>query len=153
MHAKQERRLYLKKIDKENWSAAIQLSVHEAQRNYIATNLYSIAEVQFLDDFYVRGIYLDKDMIGFAMFGIDSDDGAYWIYRFMIDKDYQGKGYGVNGIKLVIEEIRHMKDASHTYIMIGYHPENNGARQAYRKVGFIEREVAPWGEQLAYFRL
>lgn len=29
------------------------------------------------------------------MFGIDSDDNNFWIYRLMIDKEYQGKGLGI----------------------------------------------------------
>lgn len=61
------------------------------QQTLIASNLYSIAEVQFLDDFYAKGIYLDETMIGFTMFGIDSDDNNYWIYRLMIDKNFKGK--------------------------------------------------------------
>ena len=30
-------------------------------------------------------------MIGFTMFGIDPDDKNYWIYRLMIDEEFQGK--------------------------------------------------------------
>ncbi len=44
------------------------------QQTFIASNLYSIAEVQFLDNFYAKGIYFDEKMIGFTMFGIDPDD-------------------------------------------------------------------------------
>ncbi|RKI20645.1 GNAT family N-acetyltransferase, partial [Bacillus thuringiensis] len=64
-------KIYLKAIDKSNWEEAITLSVTEEQQTFIASNLYSIAEVQFLDNFYANGIYLDEKMIGFTMFGID----------------------------------------------------------------------------------
>ncbi|MGQ0514953.1 GNAT family N-acetyltransferase, partial [Bacillus sp. D-CC] len=100
------RKIYLKAIDKSNWKEAIRLSVKKEQQTFIASNLYSIAEVQFLDNFYAKGIYLDKKMIGFTMFGIDSDDNNYWIYRLMIDKKFQGKGIGKQAIHLVIDEIR-----------------------------------------------
>lgn len=85
------KKIYLKPIDKNNWEEAIRLSVKKEQQTLIASNLYSIAEVQFLDDFYAKGIYLDETMIGFTMFGIDSDDNNYWIYRLMIDKNFKGK--------------------------------------------------------------
>jgi RimJ/RimL family protein N-acetyltransferase len=48
-------------------------------------------------------------MIGFTFYGIDEDDHDYWIYLMMIDQKYQGKGYGKQAIKLVIEDIRKMK--------------------------------------------
>ncbi|HHP1041549.1 TPA: GNAT family N-acetyltransferase, partial [Bacillus thuringiensis] len=71
------KKIYLQPIDKSNWEEAISLSVKEEQQTLIASNLYSIAEVQFLDNFYANGIYLDGKMIGFTMFGIDPDDNNY----------------------------------------------------------------------------
>jgi diamine N-acetyltransferase len=73
--------LSLRPIDKQNWETAIELSVKEEQKAFVASNLYSIAEVQFLEDFFVKGVYLDDKMIGFTMYGIDPDDHNYWIYR------------------------------------------------------------------------
>ncbi|ENQ3079117.1 GNAT family N-acetyltransferase [Bacillus sp. WLY-B-L8] len=145
--------LSLKTIDKSNWEDAIQLSVNQEQQPFIASNLYSIAEVQFLDNFYAKGIYLDNEMVGFTMFGIDPDDHNYWIYRLMIDKGFQGRGIGIHAIKLVIEEIRRMNDTNIPLIMIGYHPENLAAKFAYQKAGFIETELSSWGERLAKFCL
>ena len=147
------KKLYLKAIDKNNWEEAIRLSVKEEQQTFIASNLYSIAEVQFLDNFYAKGIYLDEKMIGFTMFGIDSDDNNYWIYRLMIDKKFQGKGIGKQAIHLVIDEIRRNNNANISIIMIGYAPENLTAKFVYKKAGFIETELSFWGEQLAKYSL
>lgn len=145
--------LSLKPIDKNNWVEAIKLSVKDEQQSFIASNLYSIAEVQFLENFYTKAIYLDNKIIGFTMFGIDSDDGNYWIYRLMIDKGFQGKGIGLQSIHLVIEEIRRNNNANISLIMIGYHPENFTAKFVYEKAGFIETELSSWGEQLAKYTL
>ncbi|UOB81823.1 GNAT family N-acetyltransferase (plasmid) [Bacillus sp. ZJS3] len=145
--------IYLQPIDKSNWEEAIRLSVKEEQQTLIASNLYSIAEVQFLDNFYAKGIYLDEKMIGFTMFGIDSDDNNYWIYRLMIDKKFQGKGIGKQAIHLVIDEIRRNNNANISIIMIGYAPENLTAKFVYKKAGFIEIELSSWGEQLAKYSL
>ncbi|GAA0343082.1 GNAT family N-acetyltransferase [Bacillus carboniphilus] len=141
----------LRKIDLTNWEDAISLKVHTEQQSFIASNLYSIAEVQFLKNFQAMGVYHNEEMIGFAMFGIDPDDGNYWIYRLMIDERFQGKGYGSEAVNCVIETIRQLKDEGHDRIMIGYHPENDGAKFAYKKAGFVETEIAPWGEQLAVY--
>ncbi|MGH1276864.1 GNAT family N-acetyltransferase [Bacillus cereus] len=146
-------KIYLKAIDKNNWEEAIKLSVKEEQQTFIASNLYSIAEVQFLDNFYTKGIYLEEKMIGFTMFGIDPEDNNYWIYRLMIDENFQGKGIGKQAIYLVIDEIRRNNNANISRIMIGYAPENLTAKFAYKKAGFIETELSSWGEQLAKYSL
>lgn len=143
----------LKSINKNNWEEAIKLSVKKEQEAFITSNLYSIAEVQFLDSFYAKGIYLDSHMVGFTMFGIDRDDHNYWIYRLMIDEKFQGKGIGLQAVKLVIEEIRQSNKSNIPHIMIGYHPENLFAKNVYKKAGFVETKLSSWGEQLARFSL
>ncbi|MDA1785013.1 GNAT family N-acetyltransferase [Bacillus cereus] len=147
------KKIHLKSINKSNWEEAIRLSVKAEQRKFIASNLYSIAEVQFLDNFYAKGIYVGNKMIGFTMFGIDPDDNNYWIYRLMIDEKFQGKGIGKQAIYLVIEEVRQNNNTNIPLIMIGYHPENLTAKLVYKKAGFIETELSSWGEQLAKYSL
>ncbi|ESU33133.1 hypothetical protein G3A_07595 [Bacillus sp. 17376] len=121
--------------------------------NFVASNLYSISEVQFLDQFTASGIYAADQMVGFAMYGIDPDDNNYWIYRLMIDELHQGKGYGTAAVKLVVEEINRMNTNGIPMIMIGYNQENEGVRATYTRAGFVETEIAPWGEQLAAYTL
>ncbi|EJQ21000.1 GNAT family N-acetyltransferase [Bacillus cereus] len=147
------KKIHLKSINKSNWEEAIRLSVKAEQRTFIASNLYSIAEVQFLDNFYAKGIYVGNKMIGFTMFGIDPGDNNYWIYRLMIDEKFQGKGIGKQAIYLIIEEVRQNNNTNIPLIMIGYHPENLTAKLVYKKAGFIETELSSWGEQLAKYSL
>lgn len=144
-------KITIRPISKENWHDAIQLKVNKEQEEFIASNLFSIAEVQFLENFKAMGVYLDNDMIGFALFGIDSDDGNFWIYRLMVDQKYQGRGFGYHAVLNVIHEIKQQNHSQIPCIMIGYQPSNEGARNTYRKAGFIETEMAPWGEQLARY--
>ena len=143
----------LKPITKENWEEAIDLTVKEEQKHFIVSNLYSIAEVQFLENFKASGIHFEGKMAGFAMYGIDPEDNNFWIYRLMVDQAYQGKGIGATAANLIVEEIKKNNSTGIPFIMIGYHPENQGARYTYKKTGFVETEVAPWGEQLASFNL
>jgi diamine N-acetyltransferase len=143
----------LQPITKENWEDAIELKVQKDQEKFMASNLYSIAEVQFLENFQAMGIYVDEKMVGFTLFGIDPDDGNYWIYRLMIDQHSQEKGYGKKAVSAVINQIKQENTDQIPCIMIGYHPDNEAARQTYKRAGFIETEKAPWGEQLAKFAL
>ncbi|SMF79531.1 diamine N-acetyltransferase [Paenibacillus uliginis N3/975] len=140
----------LRKIDRSNWEECIHLRVREEQERFMASNLYSIAEVQFLPGFMTRAIILDDKVIGFLMYGIDPDDQNYWIYRFMIDDQFQGKGYGRAAMNLLIQQIE-AADNRTEVIMIGYNSDNEGARRLYKSVGFEEIGLAPWGEELARY--
>jgi len=140
----------LKIIDQNNWEECINLKLKQEQQGFIASNLYSIAESKFLPYMDIKSIYFKEKLIGFAMYGIDSDDHNYWIYRFMIDERFQGQGYGKYAMKLIIEDIRSRNDCTDV-IWLGYQPENELARRLYASVGFEEVGMAPWGEMLAKY--
>jgi diamine N-acetyltransferase len=138
-------------VKKSNWEECIQLKVRKDQEGNIASNLYSIAEAQFLNGFICNAIYLDEAMIGFVMYGIDPDDINYWIYRFMIDEKYQNNGYGKKAMQLVVEEINKQEHKTDK-LLLGYNPSNEAARRLYRAVGFVETGIAPWGEMIAQYK-
>ncbi|CAM3348120.1 GNAT family N-acetyltransferase [Brevibacillus invocatus] len=136
--------LLLKEITSENWEECIQLQPSEDQEHFIASNLYSLAQSKFLPNFETLAVYKDQAMVGFVMFGIDPVDSQYWIYRLMIDSNHQGKGYGIETMKQVIDRIREKPDT--TNIMVAYHPENEAAASLYEKLGFKVVGKASWGE-------
>ena len=136
--------LTLKEVTSENWEECIELQPNEDQKQFIASNLYSLAQSKFLPTFETLAVYKDQIMVGFVMFGIDPDDSQYWVYRLMIDSSHQGNGYGFETMKQVIERIKAKPDA--TDIMVAYHPENKAAAALYEKLGFEVLGKAPWGE-------
>jgi GNAT superfamily N-acetyltransferase len=146
-------KITLREITAENWQKAIQLKVSENQQNFVASNLYSLAQVQFLPEFKAMGVYVEEEMVGFTMYGIDADDGNYWIYRLMIDEKSQGKGFGKAALNEVVEDIRNTNSTGIPYVVLGFEPKNHLAKKMYEKAGFIETEMASWGEQLARLEL
>lgn len=140
----------LQAVTKQNWEECAHLQPKPEQKKFISSNLYSIAEAQYLEGFVTMAIYKDNVMIGFTLFGLDPDDRNYWIYRFMIDERFQGQGYGYQAMLLVIDEIRTRTNRTDV-IMLGYHPDNEQARKLYAKSGFKELELASWGEMLAVY--
>jgi diamine N-acetyltransferase len=142
----------LQEINASNWEECIQLKTAKEQQSFVASNLYSLAESKFFPSYTTLGIYVDETMVGFVMYGIDVDDGNYWIYRIMIDEKYQKKGYGKSALLQVIDRLE--KIPEFPVVMIGFHDENVGAKELYKSVGFEIGEIAPWGERLAcyYFR-
>lgn len=144
--------LHLETITKDNWLKAISLRVREDQVNFVASNAVSLAQLNFLENFHAKGIYLGEEMIGFALYGIDEDDHEYWIYRMMIDHKHQGKGYGKEAIQLVINDILANKEERHQTITLSYEPENEHAKRIYEKIGFTEVDgFIISGEQVARY--
>lgn len=130
--------LQLKPITKDNWVDALSLRVRKDQKNFVAPNAVSLAQLNFLEDFQAKGIYLKEEMIGFTMYGIDEDDGEYWMYRMMIDEKHQGKGYGQQALQMVIEDVQRIKQPHHKTLTLSYEPENHMAKYVYEKAGFRE---------------
>lgn len=95
--------MILQKIDTHNLWEVVQLSVNEEQKGFVATNTQSILEAYAtISEGHVAlpfAIYHEEQLIGFVMFGYGTNgdeedpkiaDHNYCIWRFMIDKKYQG---------------------------------------------------------------
>jgi diamine N-acetyltransferase len=144
--------LHLKTITKDNWLQAVSLRVREDQVKFVASNAFSLAQLNFLEDFHAKGVYHDEEMIGFTLYGIGEDDQEYWIYRMMIDQNHQGKGYGWKAVQLVIDDIKNRKENRHKTITLSYEPTNEHAKRVYEKMGFQEIEgLVIGGEQVARY--
>ncbi|MBE9167014.1 GNAT family N-acetyltransferase [Pleurocapsales cyanobacterium LEGE 06147] len=98
----------LKEVTKNNWIDCIHLSLYPEQESNLASNVVSIAESKFEPHYQLRAIYKKEKVIGFLAFCVEDDPPEpelYWLFRFMLDKDFQGKGYGTKALNLVIDEI------------------------------------------------
>jgi diamine N-acetyltransferase len=67
---------------------------------------------------------------------VEEELGGYWIYRIMIDKNYQQKGIGKIAAQLMIDKMSTLPNVKR--IVVGYHPENLGAHQLYASMGFVD---------------
>ncbi|MEA2513624.1 MAG: diamine N-acetyltransferase [Thermomicrobiales bacterium] len=137
----------LRPITKDNWEAAAGLRVREDQADFVAPNAWSIAESKFYDALQPMAIYDDETMIGFLMYGLDPEDGQYWLYRLMIDQRYQRRGLGRAALARLIDLLRRTPGCGG--VNVGYDPANTGAEQLYLSLGFVKTGLAPWGELTA----
>ena len=83
----------------ENFSAVIALTVTPEQAEFVAPNLYSIAEAYIEPSWTPLAIHAGHVLVGFAEFGRDDQTGRWWIMRFMIGAEHQGKGYGTSALR------------------------------------------------------
>nr|MBX2804588.1 GNAT family N-acetyltransferase [Hyphomicrobiales bacterium] len=139
-----------KDVTADNWEAVVDLELREEQQNLVASNAVSIAESKFNPYAVPKAIYAGKKLVGFVMYeSCDEDDKPhdYTIYRFMIDKKHQGKGYGRAGLECALDLIR--KDRELERIEICYVPENAASRNLYASLGFVETGLDEDGEMIA----
>ena len=151
----------LEKITYKNYVKTIWgLNVTPKQKNYVAKNASSLAEA------YVAitngavalpfAICRNKKPIGFLMIGYsvsededwnDDEDPAfiemvkksYCVWRFMIDKRYQNKGYGRKAMQLALNYVNSKPCGEAEYIWLSYEPENEVAKKLYASFGFVEQ--------------
>lgn len=126
--------IVFKDINRTNFFDVIELSVAEEQKNFVATNLFSIAQAKAYPECQCLAIFHDDLLVGFTMYCLDMDDQEYWIYRLMIDAKHQSKGYGKAAMEKLIEHIK--KDEKHRVIYLSFEPDNHLAKQLYEKLGF-----------------
>ena len=81
----------------------------------------------------------------------DASDDEALIYRFMIDRRHQGKGYGRAALVLAIDEIRAMPHVR--TVSISYMPDNKAAKAFYASLGFVEAGVDEDDEMMAELAL
>ncbi len=166
----ENRKIRLVKVDTKNFDALIDLKPFESQYNFVADNSYSLAEAyaNISEGRYAQpfGIYDGETPVGFLMIGYnisDDDDiekfpllvNNYLIWRFMIDKNYQNKGYGKEAMKLALDFIRTWPCGEAEYCWLSYEPENAVARKLYQSFGFVEAGEMPegWDEIPAVLKL
>jgi diamine N-acetyltransferase len=132
------------------WDIAA-LSVFRSQKKFVADNKTSIIEayasISSGGSVFTFGIYNDETPVGFVMIGYGTDE--YWasppeiaennynIWRFMIDKRFQHKGYGKAAFQLALDFIRTFPCGKAEKCWLSYEPENTTAEKLYSSFGFV----------------
>jgi len=139
----------LEDVTEDNWRAVISLKLDAEQEDLVASNLYSIAESRFDPDARPRAVYAGKRIVGFLMYDVQSRKAS--IYRFMIDRKHQGKGYGRAALSRGLDEIRAIPGIKK--VSIRYMAENPVAKTFYGSFGFVEVGKDADGEVVAELAL
>jgi len=126
----------LKEITSKNLKSIIDLNVKDDQKDYVASNSVSIAQGHYSNSAWFKGIFNDNRPVGFVMLDLIKEEHKCFLWRFMIDHKYQGKGFGKIALTQVIDFVRSLN--LYTYIATSYVPAENGAGGFYKNFGFIE---------------
>ena len=144
--------IHLEKLTWDTVDDVLKLRVFKEQKEFVAPNSDSLIDAYFAmteegKNVYPFGIYYGKKAVGFLMISyncvwrdnLDFARNSYYIWRFMIDKKYQQKGYGTEALRLAIDFIRTAPCGKAECCWLSYEPENEVARKLYLSSGFEER--------------
>ena len=124
-------------ITKDNWRAATAIRPAEGQDRFVNTTAYYLALCHYGDQgWQPLGIYLEDEVVGFAMWAVDPADQSHWIGGLIIDRNHQGRGVGRAAMRALIRWLESKPRCKQ--IALSYHPENPVARRLYRNLGFTE---------------
>ena len=153
----------LEKVNWDNYYEVIKLKVTKQQKNFVAENKSSLAHAFLVSSNYNVPVYAfaicnNDKVVGFIQICYDDNWTGYerenWlnsedykkiektkyyaIWRFMIDKKYQNRGYGRKAFELVLNFIKSKPCGEAEYAMLSYETTNEVAKKLYESYGFKE---------------
>ena len=125
----------LKPITRDNLDEILALRVSEAQEPFVSANADSLAQAYvYSGTAWPFAVYEDETPVGFIMMGYYEAKRYYTLWKFMIDRRYQNKGYGRQALKLGLTFIKDKFGPDEIYT--GVIPGNRVAKGLYESVGF-----------------
>ena len=153
----------LEKINWDNYRKVLKLRVNKDQENFVASNKASLIHA-FIESsggtpVHAFAICNGKTVVGFMQLmygndwtGYEREDWLnseeyklyegkpyYYIWRFMVDKKYQKRGYGREAFKQTLDFIKTFPDGQAEYVLLSYEPSNEVGKKLYGSFGFEEK--------------
>lgn len=127
--------IVLREITLDNFEDVIQLTVSDEQSFFVSRVDYSLAQAWVCKDTaFPFAIYSDDIPVGFIMLGYYKSREQYTLWKFLIDKNHQNKGYGKKALQLAMDYLIETFNVKEIYtgVSIG----NSIAKHLYISFGF-----------------
>lgn len=124
----------LENISEVNWR--IPLTVTKQQEKFVSNPMKLLARAYAYREkgSFACLIYHDDEPIGMALYYDCPELAAYDFSQIFIDEHFQGKGYGKEATKMLIERMR--KEKKYNRIVLCYIEGNVIAKSMYESLGF-----------------
>ena len=142
----------LRELTPDNRQAVLALRTTPAQERFVSTVADSLREAERHPDEHpwLRAVCAGGQPVGFVMVAWDfvpeppHADGPYFLWKLLIDREHQGKGYGTQAVEQVVDLVR--ADGG-TELLTSYVPGEGNPFPFYAKLGFVPRgDLDPEGE-------
>ncbi|MDQ0222914.1 GNAT family N-acetyltransferase [Streptococcus moroccensis] len=157
--------LRFEEVTEQNVWDILALNVSSNQMSFVASNAVSLTEAYLIlskgGHVFPFGLYDEAQLVGFIMLGYgkcwdsapEIAESNYNLWRLMIDKRYQGNGYGKKAVELATEFVNTFPNGPAKYLWLSYEPENRLAQNLYAKCGFQETGEKDGEELIAVLNL
>lgn len=140
----------LREITKDNLEDVLNLQIAKEQEAYVSSTAHSLAQAYvYKEKAFPFAIYADDVLVGFIMMGYYEERKQYTLWKFLIDRAHQNKGYGRAALKQGIAYLQEKFCVSEVYtgVLLG----NEVAKRLYASVGFVETGLVEYGmEEMKY---
>ena len=126
-------------VTEDNWMDVASLSVKEEQKGYVAPAIGILARGYVYRDCNVKIYVFENDgtIVGTALVREFTDEPlGYDLQQFMVDKHYQGKGYGSQALEMILDELR--KEGHYDHVELCVKKADTEAIRLYEKHGFVD---------------
>ena len=130
----------LRDVTAENVRSICELSVNQEQSLYVVPNAIAIAEGCYSSEEWIQAIYADETPVGLAVVNVNTEQTRFFLWRFMIDAQYQGLKLGRRAIGLLIEQIMTKPNDGAFYTSVI--PGDRSPQGFYESLGF--RMTGEW---------
>ena len=125
----------LQEITKDNYEDVLALRVNESQKGFVSTTEEALAQaLDYGNTAYPFAVCGGGRVVGFIMMGYYEAKGYYTLWKFLIDREHQGKGYGREALNQGIAFLKNSLGVTEIYT--GVSPDNAVAKSLYESVGF-----------------
>lgn len=126
-------------INEENYEAVLRLKITDEQNEakFIAPNVRSIADAYLYrkaGDVFPYAVQDGETVVGFILLDEDEEEKEYMIWRMMVDKEHQGKGYGRAILEKVMEKFE--ADSRFDVLIADYVKGNDVMGKLLESLGF-----------------
>lgn len=130
--------IHLVDIDPDNWRLGLQVA--QSQRKFVSSAPWLLARAYGYREYRPNAfvIYDEETPVGMGLYYDCPDLEAYNFSQLFIDERYQGRGYGKETVRLVLDAMK--KDGKYRKAVICYVEGNDAARNLYTRFGFVETD-------------
>ncbi len=142
----------LREITEDNAQSVLALALAPGQERFVTSVADSLAEAgeNPQGNPWFRAVYADEQPVGFIMLSWDVEpqppeiNGPWFLWKLLIDHRHQGKGYGREVVRQIVELVRAQ---GATDLLTSHVPGEGGPADFYARLGFVPRgDLDPDGE-------
>lgn len=140
--------IHLREVTRETVTAVCKLDAGD-DRKQVAPNSVSIAQAHFQGEAWFRAVYDDDLLVGFVMLYDPTlvekpDEPDFFLWRLMVDKAHQGKGYGHAAVESLVEHVRTRPGARR--LLVSHVKGAERLPRFYQSLGFVYTGAEEEGE-------